>query len=330
MKSIGSVVYDEYLKVVPRIGYYLKNKNIGDILKYKCPLFAATVGEGRIYLLSNSLEQMSNFWGARGEIHSLCVIANKRLASGSKNKNINIWDIEERRLMSTLSGHTNLVSALCDVGGQLVSGSWDKSLIIWSKLPGLSSIYSHRQILKGHKSSIKGIIRINNTEIISGERNGDLRIWNISQYGVCIRHIPAVGGGWNILYQMKHYEGEIALSYETGIRIWGVANNWRDPLKHLGASVGHSIEFLSHDILLRGGYKGQLEFIYYAQTSPSLLPSIQRLHSDIIINLQRIAKNIVLTSSPDRSLKVIDPISRKCYLNVKENDQWMRAIAYLY
>ena len=74
--------------------------------------------------------------------------------------------------MSTLSGHTNTVSALCNVKeGVFVSGSWDNSLIIWSKSTPESSTYSHREVLTGHKSAIFGIIRLNNREIVSGGNN---------------------------------------------------------------------------------------------------------------------------------------------------------------
>ena len=128
-----------------------------------------------------------------------------------------------------------------------VSGSDDKSLIIWSKQPE-SYIYSHRH-LTGHKSKIKGIIRINNREIISGGWNGDLNIWNIDQ-GRCIRYIFCVS---NILTQMKQYmERDIVVNYYDEINIWGAANNWGSSIKQFSDGCdGYSIE--SGDLLLKGG-----------------------------------------------------------------------------
>ena len=151
-KNIKSLsIIDIYLRIVLRIAFYLKKKNISAIFKDKCPLFAAEGDNGRIYLFSNSLEHMGTFSGHKFEIYSLCAISNKILASGSKDRNIKIWDIDKRVIMSTLSRHRDTVSALCHLGGrQLVSGSWDHSLIIWSKFPGSSSIYSQRQVLTGH------------------------------------------------------------------------------------------------------------------------------------------------------------------------------------
>ena len=132
------------------------------------------------------------------------------------------------------------------------------------------------------------------------------------------------------IVQMKQYMGEMAVSYSEKVIIWGAANNWEDPLKQFKVCKGWSIEFLSEDILLRGGYKGQLEFIDYAQTG-CVIPYMQGLHSEVIYVIQRIAKNIVITASMDGFMKVIAPISRKCYLNFKKGggDQWL-AIACFY
>ena len=327
-KIIENVRKEEYLKVVSRIDYYMKSKNISAIFKYKCPTFAVTGfcdAEERIYLFSNSLEEMGSFYGHKGSVWCLCSFSNRILASGSDDHSIKIWDIEERSILCTLFGHKDIVTNLCYVReGVFVSGSWNESLIIWSKLPG-SNIYS-QQVLTGHKSRIRGIIRINNAEIISGEFGGDLRIWNIDQ-GICTRHIPRMG--YDNL-QMKQYMGEVAVSYDKKVIIWGAANNWEAPLKQFNDCNGCSIEFLSENILLRGGFKSELEFIDYTQTGCSM-PPIQRLHSEIIYDLKRIAKNIVITASMDGFMKVIDPISRKCYLNFKKRDnyQWF-AIAYFY
>ena len=320
-----------YARVAPGMGYYLKNKNIPRIYKHKCPLIAAAgEGKGRIELFTNSLEHMGSLCTYTSVIWCICPIPTRILAAGSGEKNIKIWNIEKRSIISILSGHKDCVTALCYVReGQLVSGSGDKSLIVWSKLPANStySNYSQTGVLTGHASGISGIIKVNNREIISGDIDGDLRMWNIDQ-GICIRHIPNVSD--YCIYQMRQHMGEVAVSYGEKVIVWGAANNWQIPLKQFVVCSGSSIEFLSGDFMLRGGVVGQLEFVDYAQTGCSLPLSIKFLHLSVIYDIQYIAKNIVATVSEDRTLKVIDPIARKCYLNYNKGDQWLRAIAYLY
>ena len=326
----AAVNKEKYERVIPRIGYYLKSKNIARIFKEKYPLFTAGGGEKILNLFSNSLEHMGYFSGHKESIWCLCPISNKILASGSDDTRIKIWNIEDRSIMSTLSGHTDYISALCYVKeGVLVSGSYDKSLIIWSKSTPESSTYSPRQTLTGHKSRIQGIIRLNNREIVSGHWKGDLMIWNIDQ-GLCIRHIPHLGR-YDHLNQMKqHMRGDVVVGYLEKVKVWGAANNFGStPIKQFDVCEGSSIEFLSGDLLLRGGREGQLEFIDYGEIGCKLPLIIKGLHLCLINAIQRIAKNIVITASDDGYLKVIHPISRGCYLKFKTRES-LDALAYFY
>ena len=332
MKEEKAIINKEYYdRITPRIVYYLKSKNIARISKNKCPIFA--VGrKGIINLFSNSLEDMGNFFGHKLCIQSLCPISNIILASGPDDKTIKIWNIADRSIISTLSGHTKEISALCSVKEEvLVSGSYDNSLIIWSKSTPELPTYSYRQVLREHNSHISGIIRINKREIISGEYLGDLRMWNIDQ-GLCIIHIPNCSG-FDCLYQMKqHIGGDVVVSYRNKLKVFGAANDLVNiSIRQLNyVCNGYSIEFLSGDLLLRGGnIDGQLEFIDYGEIGCELPPIIKRLHLKRINAIQRIAKNIVVTASTDGYLKVIHPISRICYLKFKARES-LQALAYFY
>ena len=311
---------EDYERITSRIGYYMKSNNIARIFKEKCPLFAE--GGRVIHLFNNSLEHMGYFCGDKESmnIQCLCTISNIILASGTGESTIKLWDIKDRSIKSTLYEHIERVSVLCSVKeGVFVSGSFDKSLIIWSKSTEDSYTYLPRERLRGHTSFIKGIIRLSDTKIISGEEKGDLMIWNIAiavqGECVCIRHISNETV-YDLLYQMKqHIRGHVVVSYEDIVKVWdGAANEGTTPIKQFNASNGHSIEFLSPNLLLRGGLWGQLEFIDYALIGCPLPPAINDLHSQRIYAIQRIAKNIVVSASADGYLKVINPISKICYL----------------
>ena len=320
----GKIINTRYVRIVARIGYYLKSNNIASIYKYKCPTFAAAE-KGNIELFSHSLEHMGSLCGHKN-IECLCTLPNRILASGSWDKTIKIWEIEKRALMCTLCGHNDIVYVVCYIReGLLVSGSRDNCLVIWSKSQAGCTTYSLRERLTGHRSTIRGIIRINKREIMSGEENGNLRMWDIDQ-GICIRHIKHAPG--DHLIQMKQHLGEVLVSYWNGkVRVWGTANNWRNPIKKFSVCFGDVIEILSDTLLLRGGVLGQLEFIDYSQVGCELPPIIQQMH---INAMQRITKNLVLITSLGRYLKVIDPISRKCYLTFKKVGGRLSAIVYFY
>ena len=164
---------------------------------------------------------------------------------------------------------------------------------------------------------------------MSGELNGDLMMWNIGQ-GLRIRHILNVRG-FDCLFQMKqHIGGDVVVGYGDKVWVWGAAKWGQNPIKQFNiVYTGHTIEFLSGNWLLRGGNQGQLEFIDYAQIGCKLPSTIMGLHSKYISAIQRIAKNIVVTASDDEYLKVIDPISRICYLKFKARES-LNALAYFY
>ena len=283
-----------YEFLIPRIAYYLKSNNLARIFKEKCPIFGAGGDEKRINLFSNSLEHMGYFSGYKFSIQCLCAISNKILASGSLDKTIKIWNIEDRAIMSTLYGHTNGVSALCKVKeGVFVSGSYDNSLIIWSKSPPESSTYSQRGTLIGHTTWITGLTRLNNREIVSGDPQGFIMIWDIDQ-GLCLRQIPPVVE-YDFLNQIKHdmRRNVVVVSLWKKVRVWGADNTHIQQFD----TKGKSIEFLSEDLLLRGGDEGELEFIDYAQTGCKVPPTI---------------------------------ISRQLYLSFKNNEGKFAALAYFY
>ncbi|NJN12173.1 MAG: hypothetical protein HC815_31125 [Richelia sp. RM1_1_1] len=58
----------------------------------------------------------------------------KKIASGSSDKTIIIWDVDTGECIRILEGHTNRVYSLVfsPDGKTLVSGSWDETIRIWN------------------------------------------------------------------------------------------------------------------------------------------------------------------------------------------------------
>ena len=107
-------------------------------------------------------------------ILALRMIADKFLASGSKDCTIRIWNVQFGSCLRTLIGHTGAVSALEKLSDELIaSASHDYTIRVWHWASGRCV-----QTLTGHTSWVIALEVVSQYELASASMDQKLIVWN--------------------------------------------------------------------------------------------------------------------------------------------------------
>ncbi|KIL63115.1 hypothetical protein M378DRAFT_55838, partial [Amanita muscaria Koide BX008] len=157
------------------LAFLPKNSILSRHLKAKFPKIPRIVFGGAIDWPSLQLS-------IRGHTKAVTSIAfspdGKRIASGSDDKTIYIWDAETGlQVGNPLKGHTHWVTsvAFSPDGKRIASGSWDNTIYIWDAGTGLQE----GNPLKGHTSSVASVaFSPDGRRIASGSSDKTIYIWD--------------------------------------------------------------------------------------------------------------------------------------------------------
>ena len=78
------------------------------------------------------IELIGKLDGHEGEIFCLIELLDGRIASGSSDWSIKIWDVKNKICVQTLIGQNVILSLAQLNDGRLISGCADKSIYLWN------------------------------------------------------------------------------------------------------------------------------------------------------------------------------------------------------
>ncbi len=98
-------------------------------------------------------------------------------AGSMGDRTVRVWDGATGRVLHVLRGHTDLVMwvAISPDNKLVASASYDKTVRVWDLATG-----QHR-VLRGHTGAVDRLAWHGNTELVTGSRDGTVRVWQVPQ-----------------------------------------------------------------------------------------------------------------------------------------------------
>lgn len=125
---------------------------------------------------STDVPQLMRFMhGHDSVVESIAWSRDGRLASGSADTTVLVWDTKSGQPTITLMGHEgNVESVAWSLDGILASGSSDQTIIIWDLETGQLG-----ETLKGHSGVVNSVAWSYHGQLASGSADGSVIVWNL-------------------------------------------------------------------------------------------------------------------------------------------------------
>ncbi|CAO3674439.1 unnamed protein product [Rhizopus stolonifer] len=159
------------------------------------------------------------------------------IVSGGSDKFINVYlPSKPTEPLYTLIGHTeNVTTMKTTPSGHIVSGSWDKNVIIWKE-------FQKAHVLEGHEAAIWAVLPVDDDTILTASADKTIRLWkNGKQVHTYQGHTDAVRG-----LALISNDTFVSCSNDGMLRIWNLDGSCLQELS------GHTSFVYSVDILSTG------------------------------------------------------------------------------
>jgi WD40 repeat protein len=141
----------------------------------------------------------------------------KKVASGSGDKTIRIWNAETGECERELKGHSSCVNSIVfsNDSKKVASASLDKTIRIWNAETG-----ECERVLEGHSESVRSMVFSHDSKkVASGSSDKTIRIWD-AETGECERVLEG-HSHWVKSVVFSHDSKKVASgSDDKTIRIW--------------------------------------------------------------------------------------------------------------
>ena len=195
--------------------------NIGDIKYSPDGKFIAIATSIGIEIFdAESLSRQKFLQGHSGRVLSACFSPDgTKLASGSEDTTITIWDVATGNELATLWGHSKLVNSVSfsPDGTKLASGSLDRAIKIWDVEENIEIA-----TLSGHRYRVNSLCFSPDGTMLASSGPGGIKLWDITKYDEIATIEGHKGDSMGVYRVIFSPDGTKLVSSAYDIKVWDV------------------------------------------------------------------------------------------------------------
>ena len=155
--------------------------------------------------------------GHSKSITSLVLLNKNKLASGSEDKTIKLWDLEKRVCSSTITGNYERIESLLKINENTLAAGSQSTIRVFNT-DNKKELYS----LVGHEKSVCTMVKISDSKIVSGAYDNLIKIWDINNR--CCE-FSLYGHDTTVFIVLLLQDGRLASgsgSWNRALKIWNL------------------------------------------------------------------------------------------------------------
>ncbi|KAL2884620.1 Vegetative incompatibility protein HET-E-1 [Ceratocystis lukuohia] len=199
----------------------------------------------------------------------------QRLASGSSDETVKIWDATSGACVQTVEGHHRQVTsvAFSNDGQRLASGSDDRTVKIWDATSGACA-----QTLEGHHEQVTSVVFSNDGQrMASGSGDSTVKIWDATS-GACVQILEGHSNTATSVAFSNDGQRLASGSWDKTIKIWDATSGACVQTLEGSSVTVRSVVFSNDGQRLASG-SGDSTVKIWDATSGACLETLEGYHS---------------------------------------------------